>query len=722
MNGFSHILLLIAAVALLPTAGWSGETSLLTGLQPGRAGFPVAAGMLAAVVALYWRMHKRTILLESRLKSESVLEQRYRDLFENATDLIFGLDLTGRFVAANTATERTLAFKRVDLESMFIWDLMHSEDLPHCRDMVRAMLGGERFGLHQVRLITRTGAEVTIEMGWRLQYADGTPSCIEAIGRDITARKSAEITQRRAQEAAEAANRAKSEFLANMSHEIRTPLNGVLGMTELVLDGELSSDQRANVMLIRTSGETLLSIVNDVLDFSKIEAGKMELHESEFSLQAMLRSCADLISVRATQKGVCLVCAIDPSLPSLVNGDPIRLKQIITNLLGNAEKFTAAGQIVLSAERLETTIDGYCGIRFAVEDTGIGIQKADQVRVFRSFSQGDGSSSRHYGGTGLGLAISAKLAAMMHSHIHLESEPGIGSTFSFTVQLKTKTVANVAESAPETGKPLILVSDNLRSREAIGRVLRWAGFHCTSVETIGEALALKITAQRSLVVLDAQQDVIGDSEVQGLLRSETSVLLLTPPGSGDTNSGAGQKVSRLRTPIIPDELLAAVRKMMSSQEALSVTNTQQSSLSRVAASVNGSPGVLRPLSILLAEDNAVNQLIAVRTLEREGYQVRVAANGVEAVALAEQGTFDLVLMDVQMPDMDGFQATAKIREIERNTGRAATPIVAITAHAMSGDRERCLSAGMNDYLSKPVKAADLLRIAGERAKAIGVGA
>lgn len=677
--------------------------------------------VLVWILLLRRRMRKQAAFLQSRLQLETMLEQRYHDLFENATDLVFSLDLSGRFIEANTATERALGFTRTDLESIFIWDLMQAEDVPQCRDTLRAMLGGERSGLHQTHLVTGTGAEVTIEMSWRLQYTDGAPSRVEAIGRDVTGRKLAEVALQQAREAAEAASRAKGEFLANMSHEIRTPLNGILGMTELVLEGELSNDQRANVSIVRTCAETLLSIVNDVLDFSKIEAGKMELHDSEFDLQAMLRSCVDIIAIRAAQKRVRLTCAIDPSLPDTVTGDPVRLKQIITNLLGNAEKFTPAGEIVLSAERVDTIGKEYCDVRFAVEDTGIGIRKADQARVFRSFSQGDGSSSRHYGGTGLGLAISSRLAGMMQSRIVLESEPGIGSKFSLVVRLKTKPAPTAVAPALGDRKLLLVVDGNVRSREATARILTWAGFTCICTDTLREAGAVAGRVKPALIVFDYEEDGEPEGSFTEVLPLNIPVLLLTPPTVTDTTPSTKTKVTRLRKPAMPDDLVAAVSAALHSEDLCGSANRHESSLNRLAASLGVGAHNVRPLSILLAEDNPVNQLIAVRTLEREGYQVHVAANGVEAVALAERSTFDLVLMDVQMPDMDGFQATYKIRQMERSMGRIATPIVAITAHAMSGDRERCLSAGMDDYISKPIKAADLLRIAAERARAIGTG-
>lgn len=704
---------------LIPPPWWTLERAMKL----------VPALLFAGVVVLSWilllhrRVRKQTAFIQSRLQLESVLEQRYKDLFEHATDLIFSLDLCGQFMAANGSTERALGFSSADLQSMFIWDLMQPEDVPQCRDMLRAMLGGERSGLHQARLITGTGAEVTIEMSWRLQYSGGVPSRIEAIGRDVTERKAAELAVERARQAAEVASRAKSEFLANMSHEIRTPLNGILGVTELVLDGELSTEQRANVGIVRTCGETLLSIVNDVLDFSKIEAGKMELHDSEFSLPAMLRSCVEIVAVRAAKKGVRLICAIDPALPDLVIGDPIRLKQILTNLLGNAEKFTSSGQIVLRADRLDEAVEEHCDIRFSIQDTGIGIKKADQARVFRSFSQGDGSSSRQYGGTGLGLAISSRLAALMQSRINVESEAGVGSTFSFVVRLKTKPGA-APEPISAGSRGLVLVIDsNSCACDALVRVITYAGFSARCAHSIREARALAQREKPALIVFDCEQsgECCGGI-VEELLPQETPVLVLTPPNHGEGGSHTGGNVSRLRKPAMPGEILAAISGVLGSGDGRQPADEQQASLQRLAASVGTGAGDPRPVSILLAEDNQVNQLIAVRTLEREGYEVHVAANGVEAVEMADRGGFDVILMDVQMPDMDGFEATARIRQVERAKGRQAIPIVAITAHAMSGDRERCLSAGMDDYMSKPIKTADLLRIVAEHVRFADVGA
>ncbi len=625
------------------------------------------------MAALRRRVRLQTKFIENRLQMEAALEQRYRDLFENATDLIFTLDRNGYFLAANRATEHAFAYSRMELEGKKIWELVPpGDEEAKCRDLIWALPGGQPTSLFQTRIQTACGSEIVIEVNCRLQHTPEGSGYIEAIGRDVTERKRAEASYEIALDNAEAASRAKSEFLANISHEIRTPLNGILGMTDLVLEGQLDTQQRAHAEVIKKSAESLLDVVNDVLDYSKVEAGKMELHSSEFSLQTMLEASASYIALEVQQKGVALICDVDPDLPDQLIGDPIRLRQILTNLLGNAAKFTTSGQIVLSAESVANGGGGRCLVRFSVSDTGIGISPVDHGRIFQSFSQCDGSSSRMHGGTGLGLAIASKLARLMQSSIEIESQVGAGSNFSFTVRLGTPALEQA--SAPTFGSGLVAVVDeaNERSRAAICRTLTAAGFLCLKPGQSREAPAVAI-------------DGIG---------SDWPCPVVT---LGDVACS-----SQLSRPVLPAKLLAAVRCAVSGEEF---------KVQQPAPAIRDRYDNQTPLTILLAEDNAVNRMLATHTLEREGYRITTASNGLEAVELAQQVRFDLILMDVQMPGMDGFQATARIRQFERQCGRQATTIVAVTAHAMAGDRERCLSAGMDDYLSKPLRASDLLRIA-----------
>ena len=556
----------------------------------------------------------------------------------------------------------------------------------------------------------------------RLESAEHVASVLEA-----TPRQEVEAEMRKARDAAEAATRTKSEFLANMSHEIRTPMNGVLGMTGLLMGTELTADQREYVQMLRGSGEALLTLVNDILDFSKIEAGRLEVEEIDFDLHSVVQEAVNLLAERAHHKSLELAYLIHSEVPGAVCGDPGRLRQILLNLVGNAIKFTPSGEVILRA-RLATEDEDSRTIRFEVTDTGIGIDAEARARLFEPFTQAEGSTTRKFGGTGLGLAISRQLTELMGGRIGVESEAGKGSTFWFTVRLRKQ--AGDAVPLPQPLESLrdlrlLVVDDNTTNRRIVMEQARSWGMLPEEAPGGREALDILVAAadrgkRHDLAIVDMQMPEMDGLQLARAIQADRRLagmrlIMLTSigmRGHAAESRRAGYS-GYLTKPAGQSQLYDCIATVMAGEQAEAGIDAS------AGFGAGGSPE--RPLvtrhslkemkgqgkkRILVVDDNETNQLVAVQILLRLGYHAEVAANGAEAVEAFRTLPFDLILMDCQMPHMDGYDATRTIREAEKATGQHM-PIIAVTANAMKGDREKCLAAGMDDYLRKPVKMEEL---------------
>jgi two-component system, sensor histidine kinase and response regulator len=627
----------------------------------------------------------------------------------------------------NPAFERLFRYSREDVKGKHLADLLSS---PEVRDEVNLNRANLQHGKGS-HLVTRRrradGILVDVEAFSVPLFADGKFNGALLLYQDIAERKRAEEALLRGKEAAEAASRAKSEFLANMSHEIRTPMNGIIGMTELALDTNLTAEQRDYLGMVKTSANSLLTVVNDILDFSKIEAGKLDLDLADFPFQHTIGETLKALAFRAHQKRIELAWRVAPDVPLYLKGDMGRLRQILVNLVGNSVKFTEHGEIVVSANKKSEDPNGIM-LHFQVRDTGIGIPPEKQQMVFDAFTQADTSASRKYGGTGLGLAITSRLVALMGGRLWLQSDVGRGSTFHFTCRF------GFADNVPTTAQstdpdiirdlPVLVVDDNDTNRRILVEMLSTWGMKPESVDGGSAAIAALQHASDEnrpfrLVIADMQMPQMDGCALTKEIRKSTSfgtipILMLSSNGQSDEAPRCRKLAisAYLMKPAQPSDLLDAILTAFS--RPLLVEPGKETS-----AQPNAPAVAADRLRILLAEDNPVNQKLAITLLQKRGHTVISTGNGKEAIAALERENVDLVLMDVQMPVMDGFEAIRLIRAGEQTTG-AHIPIVALTAHAMKGDREKCLAVGADDYVSKPIRTSDLLA-AMDRARTLKVG-
>ncbi len=661
-------------------------------------------------------------ITERRQAQVELAEQRtlLRTLIDHLPEYIYVKDRQSRFLIANSFTAQVMGASSPD-------DLIGRTDADFYDPEVAAgYLAAERELFRDGKAIV--GHEETVvdqrtgERRWVLttkipmRNISGEIIGLVGAGQDITQRKLAEQELIAARDAAEAATRAKSEFLANMSHEIRTPMNGVIGMSSLLLDTELTSEQREFVEIIRTCGEQLLGIINDILDFSKIEAGHMELEEHPFEVRRCVEDALDLVAHRAAAKGLDLAYMLDDNVPGSIVGDVTRVRQILVNLLSNAIKFTEDGHVLVHVSRKQEPDDAdpdACCLLFRVEDTGIGIPADKQDRLFKSFSQVDASTTRRFGGTGLGLAISKRLTEMMGGSIWVESVDGEGSTFSFAI------TGSIAPSqlrvflSPQqpllAGRSVLIVDDNGVNSEILRRLGEQWSMTVTTVAGGNEALArFDQGARFDLVLLDYQMPEMDGLELARAIAERCNphpvmVMLTSITQERDLRQLARKAgvAAVLNKPIKPSTLYDAVIEAFRHEKTRRLTAPAGGDGdARIEA-----PAAPNPCKVLLAEDNLINQKVAQRLLERLGYRTDVAANGLEVLEALRRQRYDVILMDVQMPEMDGLEATKAIRS--EFPAEQQPRIIAMTANAMQGDADDCIAAGMDAYLPKPVRVEDL---------------
>jgi PAS domain S-box-containing protein len=665
------------------------------------------------------RLQQRDVALQ---RAHDNLETRVAErtsylnaLIQNSPLGIMVLDSEQKIQLCNSAFEKLFEYKREEGIGKSIGSVLGE---------VEPLLEAHRLALDETpinlvaRLQRKDQSFLDVELHTVGLMVNGKLVGSLGIYQDISARKRAEKEMQQAKEAAEEASRAKSEFLANMSHEIRTPLNGVIGMTELALDSELTQEQREYLDTVKTSADSLLTVINDILDFSKIEAGKVDLDMANFDLRDNLERILKTLAFRADEKGLELLCEIAPDVPGVVHGDSSRLDQVIINLVSNAIKFTHEGEVALKVQ-LEAREGDDCTLHFTVADTGIGVPLEKQKIIFDPFTQADSTTTRKYGGTGLGLTISARLVGMMGGKIWMENGVDKGSQFHFTTRMRSQgdvvAIGTIAPPEILRSVKVLVVDDNHTNRRILeGMLHRWE-MNSTAVEGGDEALAQVSNAQSvgkpyELILTDMHMPKMDGFELIERIRqrpelSAPTIMMLTSAGHrGDAERCRELGIAAyLLKPIRQSELREAIARVLGAREQTGAITL----ITRYSLQDARDPETI--LRVLVAEDNLVNQRLAVRMLEKRGHRVTVAGNGREALDALVKDTFDLVFMDVQMPEMDGFEATTEIRTNEKGTPRHQT-VIALTAHAMKSDRERCLACGMDDYLSKPIRPQELDKI------------
>ncbi|HTC65295.1 MAG TPA: MHYT domain-containing protein [Candidatus Saccharimonadales bacterium] len=709
----------MAAVSYIGQPGMEGDLSHAVSINSmGVAGILVVTFTALGIVLITSFVDRRFSFQAGKLKTS---EQRYRSIVESAFDAFAGMDSQGYIVDWNAQAVAMFGWDRDQIRWRSISEIIDFRKGTTFHDVpsfLASVLQTTPEGRIEAMAKNRQGREFPVEMAISRVHINGKP-VFAAFIQDVTQRKRMEEERERARIAAEAASLAKDEFLANMSHEIRTPLNGILGMTELALDTELTAEQTEYLRTVKLSADSLLIVINDILDFSKIAAGKMELECISFNLRECLELTLKTLAQRAGVKGLELIFDLHPDVMEEVRGDAGRIRQIILNLVGNAIKFTERGEISLRVQ-MENTGDKTT-THFIVSDTGIGIPPEKHKTIFDAFSQADTSTTRKYGGTGLGLTICSRLVKMMNGELWVESEEDHGSRFHFTVAFAPSNRSLMDQQKLESpeflkGIKTLIVDDNAINKRILKVMLERWGLICSTAED-GEKALVEISAAQSagapysLILTDLLMPVMDGYEFIEKFRKKdecvpAAVLIMSSSGhknnaqrDQDLNVGA-----HLMKPLRQSELFEAICKsvtggtsggarMFGTKRALPVQKTT------------------KPLQILLVEDNPVNQRLAQRLVEKRGHTITFAPTGREALKQFEEKVYDLILMDIQMPDMDGLVATATIRKIEGALReRRRIPIIALTAHAMKGDREKCLAAGMDEYTTKPIRASKLYEL------------
>jgi two-component system sensor histidine kinase/response regulator len=674
--------------------------------------------------------------ITGRKRTEQALQAHeafLRQIVDANPNLIYVRDCNGSYLMANRATADAYHTTVENMIGKSDSDFRVDSEVArrYAADDREVFVTGQAKLIAEDKMIDFDGRERWFQtLKTPLRDPNGKVTSVLGVTVDITRHKDAEAALEHARDTALAATRAKSEFLANMSHEIRTPMNGILGMTGLLKDTALDSEQREFARTIEASANALLTIINDILDFSKIEAGRMTIEQVAFSLRDVVEDVAEMLAPSAHRKRLELVVAVPPDFPSQFIGDPGRIRQVLTNLIGNAIKFTESGEVHVQASIAPISAQPAAeskgaSVSLCVRDTGIGIPADRQEAIFDSFTQADGSTTRKYGGTGLGLAISRQLVELMGGDIGVESAPGSGSAFRVSLTLPVLDVEEhrKAESALR-GVRVLAVDDNETNRRILEAQL--ASWECTAlvVDSAAEGLeALRKSVESGdpfrLVILDMQMPEMDGMQAAAMIRADSRyravpLVLLSSTGDRLREEDRIEKgfAAVLTKPARPASLLATLVRLLNQP----MTGAKQPPTARIASESTAIAG----LRVLLAEDNEINQRVAIRLLERWGCRVTVVGSGAEAVAAFHDNEFDIILMDVQMPGMDGLAATGIIRESEESAGRGRTPIVAMTARALEGDRESCTAAGMDDYVSKPVEPSMLIEVISRWTKGTGV--
>jgi PAS domain S-box-containing protein len=658
-----------------------------------------------------------TIDATEQKESEEALrlsEARFSNAFEYAAIGMALVSIDGRWLKVNQALSDSMGYSAEEFSGITFQDITHPDDLEASLANLRQLLAGEiRSYKQEKRYFHRDGRVVWILLGVSLlRDKQNKPLYYISQFEDISEIKQAMTRQRELAEEAQAGERAKSDFLAVMSHEIRTPMNGVIGLTGLLLDTGLNTEQRGLAETIRSSGEALLGLLNDILDFSKIEAGQLSFEEIDFDLRKVVEDTLEMMAGQAQANGIDLVGCVGPEVPTKVRGDPGRVQQVLTNLLGNAIKFTKSGQVVINVTvQAVTKTDLHA--RFEIKDTGIGIPMETQARLFRPFVQADSSTSRHFGGTGLGLAICKKLAESMHGSIGVQSTPGKGSTFWVTLRFNRQVTANIQFQSLQqfVGTRVLIVDHNETSRRFLDQqIIAWR-LRNGSAGTGEEALAIlhQAAAEKApylVAIIDIQMPNLDGLALVRRINAEptlieTQIILLTPFGKPipshtlATLKIAASCVKPARLSALSDSIVQVLTRSPNAGESLLPDR-----LPSPRATLS-----LRKERILVADDNVVNQRVTLGNLRKLGYNADVVANGIEVLIALETKRYDIILMDCQMPDLDGYETTREIRR--REEGGQQSWVIAMTANVMAGDREKCLAAGMDDYVTKPLRRAEL---------------